>query len=178
MAKKTEAQQELERWETALANLEAQKAGLHKRGEDLQAEIAKLEAEAKDPRGGGFRIGAYQTAGAAASLTQDTIRMLDTQIAAVRAERDSAWAVANQAELIELRKLEKRQMGEIIAATEAYWEALQPIRETWRQEAQLGGSGLAGIPQQLLYLLAPGWHGGRYQWANVDQFQKFDYTAD
>ena len=178
MAKKNEAQAELERWQQTLARLETQKGDLVKRGEELQVEISKLEAEAKDPRGGGFQISAYQEAGAAARLTTDTIRMLDTQIAAVRAERDSARAVVNQAELIELRKLEKRQMVEIIAATEAYWEALQPIRETWRQEAQLGGSGLAGIPQQLLYLLAPGWHGGRYQWANVDQFQKFDYTAD
>lgn len=175
---KNEAQQELERWETALSNLEGQRAELQAKAADLTAEIREIEAEAKDPRRGSLRITDYQTAGAAASLNKDTLRMLDTQIQSVKAERDAALAAVNRAELIELRKLEKRQMVEIIAATQVYFESLLPIQRTWQKEASLGGTALTGIPQPLLYWVAPGWNGGRYRWANVDQFQKFDYTAD
>ena len=163
MAKKSEAQKEVDRLTEVLAQLEGQQSELQERGERLQAEIRAIEDEAKIP-GMGLRITDYEDLGAQAMGNRRALRLFDHQIEAVKTELAEARVVANAAEIAALRPAEKRKFQALQSKVRELVEAVDDLQAVHTKIGQSGGQprvGLVGNFDRLARYMVTEWDQGR-----------------
>ena len=163
MAKKSEAQKEVDRLTEVLAQLEGQKAAMRERGEGLQAEITAIEDEAKIP-GMGLRITDYEDLGSQVLANRRAARLFDHQIEPVKAELAEARVVANAAEIAALRPAEKRQFQALQNQVRELVKALDGLQAVHTQLGAHGGQArvalIGNIDSQARHMVTE-WDQGR-----------------